>query len=413
LRIAASYSQKNHIRLSASPAGRRTLKLDYRLGLHSALTPGRFSLVTELKNESMYGSRKIIHIDMDSFYAAVERKYRPELRGKPIAVGGPPESRGVIATASYEARAFGVRSAMSSARAFKLCPELILIAPDFAKYKKESRAVRAILERFADKIEPLSLDEAYLDVTGSAHFGGSATLIAEEIRRVIREELGLTASAGVAPNKFLAKIASDVNKPDGIKVIRPGEIESFVKTLPIEKIWGVGKVTAKKMHSRGIHACADLARFSVTELTQMYGSWGVALYDFARGIDRRPVETDWERKSLSVEETYPQDIASLDEILACVDSLYEDWNERMVRSGESDRIRTIFVKLKYHDFKSSTHEEQADGFPQPIEFKRLLTELYAKRGEPVRLIGLGVRFESSGEKEHKTPQLKLPIDPAD
>lgn len=373
--------------------------------------PGRFSLVTDLRHESPYGSRKIIHIDMDCFYAAVERKYRPELRGKPIAVGGPPESRGVIATASYEARAFGVRSAMSSARAFKLCPELVLIAPDFAKYKKESRAVRAILERFTDKIEPLSLDEAYLDVTGNSHFGGSATLIAEEIRRMIREELGLTASAGVAPNKFLAKIASDINKPDGIKVIRPGEIESFVKTLPIEKIWGVGKVTAKKMHSRGIHTCADLARFSVTELTQTYGSWGVSLYDFARGIDRRPVETDWERKSLSVEETYPQDLASLDEILACVDSLYEDWNERMVRSGETDRIRTLFVKLKYHDFKNSTHEALSAGFPQPIEFKRLLSELHAKRDEPVRLIGLGVRFETSGEKASQTPQLKLPINP--
>jgi DNA polymerase-4 len=359
--------------------------------------------------------RKIIHIDMDCFYAAVERKYRPELVGKAIAVGGPPESRGVVATASYEARSFGVRSAMSTRMAIKLCPALILIPPDFAKYKKESRKVRAILERFTDRIEPLSLDEAYLDVTGAAHFEGSATRIAEEIRRLIRVELGLTASAGVAPNKFLAKVASDINKPDGIKVIRPNEVAAFVERLPIEKIWGVGKVTAAKMHRLGIRTCADLQRLTVSELTRHFRSWGVELYDFARGIDNRPVETEWERKSLSVEETYPEDIATLEGILAKVPALYDDWNERMARVDLAEKIRTIFVKLKFHDFKNSTHETTFSTYPQIEDFRALLREAHERRPEPVRLIGIGVRFETSApnsasKTSSSTPQLHFPLE---
>jgi len=345
---------------------------------------------------------------MDCFYAAVELRDRPELRGRPIAVGGQPESRGVIATASYEARAFGVRSAMASATAQRLCPGLIIIPPNFAKYKKESLRIREILSRFTSRIEPLALDEAYLDVTDSPHFGGSATRIAEEIRRLIRKETGLTASAGVAPNKFLAKIASDINKPDGLKVIRPEEVETFIKTLPVEKIWGVGKVTARKMHRLGLHTCADLQNLSITELTRHFGSLGVSLFDFARGIDHREVKVERERKSLSVEETFSHDLASLEECLSKLPELYEDWTSRMERAGVADKIRGIFVKLKFHDFKNTTHETTFRGYPRLEDFRPLLEEAYLRRGEPVRLIGIGVRLEATAPKsDSSTPQLKL------
>lgn len=355
--------------------------------------------------------RKIIHVDMDSFYASVEARDRPELRGKPIAVGGTPEGRGVIATSSYEARKFGVRSAMSSAKALRLCPELIIVRPDFAKYKRESRKVREILERFTSRIEPLSLDEAYLDVSDATHFGGSATLIAEEIRRLIHEELNLTASAGVAPNKFLAKIASDINKPNGIKVIRPQDVDAFMRTLPIEKIWGVGKVTATKMHRMGIKTCADLQKYSIPELTQRFGSWGVELHDFARGIDHREVKTERQRKSLSVEETYAQDLKTLPEILSKVPELYDDWNERMVRADVADKIRSVFIKLKFHDFQNTTHESASSAYPQIEDFRSLITEAFERRPDPVRLIGLGVRLEASVERSGSTPQLQFSLDP--
>ncbi len=259
-------------------------------------------------------SRKIIHIDMDCFYAAVEVKYQPRLKGKPVAVGGSPDGRGgVLTTANYEARQFGVKSAMTSNQALRLCPELILVPPDFSKYKAESAKVRMILERYTDLIEPLSLDEAYLDVTGPRLNDGSfqtvsATRIAQQIRNEIKTELQLTASAGVAPNKFLAKIASDLNKPDGIAVIRPEEVERFVETLPVEKIWGVGKVTAEKLKRKGLSTCGDLQKLSLKRLVDEFGSWGAQLYDYSRGIDHRVVKAERERKSLTVEETYNHDL---------------------------------------------------------------------------------------------------------
>jgi DNA polymerase-4 len=352
--------------------------------------------------------RKIIHVDMDAFYASVEVRDRPDLRGKPIAVGGSPDGRGVVATASYEARKFGVRSAMSSATALRLCPQLVFIRPDFSKYKAASKKVREIFERFTAHIQPLSLDEAYLDVTGSELFGGSATRIAEEIRRLIRVETGLTASAGVAPNKFLAKIASDINKPDGLKVVRPGEIAAFMLPLPIEKIWGVGKVTAAKMKSLGIYTCGDLQAFSISELTGLFGSWGPELYDFSRGIDQRPVRESRERKSLSVEETYARDLVTLEECLVKIPELYEDWNERMVRSGDSARIRGIVVKIKFDDFKNMTRERVFAGYPLEKDFRELLAEAYAIRQDPIRLIGIGTRLEStSDEDQSPVAQLKL------
>lgn len=358
--------------------------------------------------------RKIVHVDMDCFYAAVEVKHRPELKGKPLGIGGPPNSRSVLCTASYEARKFGVRSAMPSSQAVRLCPQLILIPPHFDLYRVESRKVREIFERFTDKIEPLSLDEAYLDVTDSPYFGGSATLIAREIRRLIEEELGLTASAGVAPNKFLAKIASDWNKPNGQFVIPPQNVQSFVKDLKVEKIFGVGKVTARRMHEKGLFTCGDIQKYSVFELSRWFGSRAQDLYDLSRGVDHRPVETSWERKSLSVEETYNNDLPNLEDVLKRVPGLYAEWLRRMNDKDYRERVRGIVVKLKFFDFKQTTHEEVIHHFPEEEDFLRLMKKAWLRRGEPVRLVGLGVRLSSgtgprTNEEKEPTPQLRFAI----
>lgn len=350
---------------------------------------------------------------MDCFYAAVEVKFRPELRGKPLGIGGPPNSRSVLCTASYEARKFGVRSAMPSSQAVRLCPQLILIPPHFDLYKAESRKVREIFQRFTNKIEPLSLDEAYLDVTDCTQFGGSATLIAQEIRRLIFVETKLTASAGVAPNKFLAKIASDWKKPNGQFVIRPQDVESFVKDLKVEKIFGVGKVTAKKLHEHGIFTCGDIQKYSIFELSKWFGSRAQELHDYARGLDNREVITEWERKSLTVEETYNKDLQTLQECLDQIPGLYEEFAKRMDRGDYSDNIKGMVVKLKFHDFKQTTHEEVIQTFPTKKDFERLLEKAWLRRSEPVRLVGLGVRLGSSSsgpkESEEETSQLKFAI----
>lgn len=356
--------------------------------------------------------KKIIHIDMDCFYAAVEVKYNPQLKGKALGIGGPPNSRSVLCTASYEARKFGVRAAMPSSQAVRLCPQLILIPPHFDLYKEESRKVREILERFTQKIEPLSLDEAYLDVTDCKQFNGSATLIAQEIRRLIFVELNLTASAGVAPNKFLAKIASDWKKPNGQFVVRPQDIDHFVKDLSVEKIFGVGKVTAQKMHELGLYTCGDIQKHSVSELYRWFGSRAQELYDFSRGVDCREVITEWSRKSLTVEETYNKDLQSLEECLAQVPILYADFYQRLIRGEYQDRIRGMVVKLKFFDFKSTTHEEVIREIPTELEFRRLLERAWLRRGAPVRLVGLGVRLGSQAKSfgsDENTPQLKFAI----
>jgi DNA polymerase IV len=344
---------------------------------------------------------------MDCFYAAVEVKRRPELKGKPLGVGGPPNTRSVLTTASYEARKFGVRSAMPSSQAVRLCPDLILVPPNFDLYKKESRAVRNILNRYTDRIQPLSLDEAFLDVTGSPACAGSATLIAEEIRSAIETELGLTASAGIAPNKFLAKIASDWNKPNGQFVIRPQDIDKFMPPLKIEKIHGVGKVTAKKMHALGIFTCGDLQKHPLFQLTKWFGSWAHDLRNYAFGIDNRPVETNAERKSLTVEETFEQDLLTLQECLGRIDGLFEDWEKRMNRSSLKDKIRGHVVKLKFHDFKTTTHERSSRDWPTPKVFKSLLEKAWERRGVPVRLIGIGARLESTESPAEESDQLSL------
>lgn len=346
--------------------------------------------------------RKIIHIDMDCFYAAVEVKNNPDLRGKPLGIGGPANSRSVLCTASYEARKFGVRSAMPSSQAVRLCPDLILIPPHFDEYKKESRAVREIFSRFTDQIEPLSLDEAYLDVTDCKTFGGSATLIAQEIRRLIYTELKLTASAGVAPNKFLAKIASDWKKPNGQFVITPEQVAAFVENLKVEKIFGVGKVTAQKMHGLGLYTCADIQKQSITFLEQNFGSRANELYNFARGIDHRQVQTESERKSLTVEQTYNKDLQTWQECADQIPGLYKDWLRRIEKTQDQDRIKSITIKLKFFDFKATTHEQSTREFPSEDDFRRLLENAWLRRAEPVRLIGLGVHFQSA-QTENSSP----------
>lgn len=355
-----------------------------------------------------YGGRKILHVDMDCFYAAVEVKKNPALKGKALGIGGPPDSRSVLCTASYEARKFKVRSAMPSSQAVRLCPHLILIPPDFESYKKESLAVREIFRRFTDKIEPLSLDEAYLDVTDSPHFQGSATLIAREIRALIEKELRLTASAGVAPNKFLAKVASDWNKPNGQFVIEPRHVEAFVKTLGVEKIHGVGKVTAKRMHELGLHTCADIQAQSLPQLKEWFGSRGEYLAQVARGFDERPVESHWERKSLTVEETFSTDITTVEGCLQALPSLYRDWEIRMNRGKYRDRIRGYVVKLKFFDFKGTTHEISARAWPSPKDFENLVRKAWERRNVPVRLLGLGVRLEGDEKDEAPAPE-KRPL----
>jgi len=343
---------------------------------------------------------------MDCFYAAVEMKHNPQLRGKPIAIGGPPDSRSVLCTASYEARKFNVRAAMPSATAVRLCPQLILVPPHFDLYRKESHAVQEIFHRYTQIVEPLSLDEAYLDVTDSSHCGGSATLIAKEIRATIEKECSLTASAGIAPNKFLAKVASDWNKPNGQFVIRPHEVEKFVRELKVEKIHGVGKVTAKKMHALGMRSCADIQNQSVEQLVEWFGSSGRYYANVARGIDERVVEPHSERRSLTVEETFHRDIFTLEECLGVIPHLYAEWEGRMSKGDYSERIRGYVVKVKFFDFKGTTHEVTASHWPSEIDFAELLKKAWNRRQKPVRLIGLGVRLVGSKEESVDEPSLQ-------
>lgn len=354
--------------------------------------------------------RKIIHVDMDCFYAAVEEKFNPSLKGKAVGIGGPPNTRSVLCTANYEARKFGVRAAMPSSRAVRLCPHLVLIPPHFDLYKEESRKVRKILERFTDKIEPLSLDEAYLDVSDSTHFSGSATLIAKEIRYQIFSELKLTASAGIAPNKFLAKVASDWKKPNGQFVIRPEEVLNFVTPLPVSKIFGVGKVTAEKMHQMGLNTCEDLQKLSLVELKQKFGlSRAQDFYHLCRGEDDREVDNSGERKSWTSEETFNKDVMTLAEAKIALREIYTDWRERFEGSASAadllPRIRGSVVKLKYTDFKSTTCEHAQRVFPEYKDFEALLEQAWARRESPIRLLGLGVRLGSS-ENENGTSPVK-------
>lgn len=345
---------------------------------------------------------------MDCFFAAVEVKHNPSLKGKAIAVGGSPEERGVISTASYEARKFGVRSALASSRALKLCPHLVLIPPHFDLYHEESEAIREIFFGYTSKVEPLSLDEAFLDVTNCERYNGSATLIAKEIRQKIFEKTGLTCSAGVAPNKFLAKIASDWNKPNGIKIIRPDEVSEFVRSLSIEKIFGVGKVTAQRMHELGYQTCEDLQKQSLQKLHQEFGNMADYFYEICRGQDDREVETEWIRKSLSVEWTYPKDLRDLNSCLEKIPELFEEFQKRwQLEQEEALEIRGLYVKIKFFDFKQTTLERSNLIVPTLENYQQMITEAFKRRDCPVRLLGIGVRLREKKE-EADDRQLRFP-----
>lgn len=352
------------------------------------------------------GSRpgKIIHCDCDCFFAAIEMRDDPALRGRPIAVGGDAARRGVIATCNYEARAYGVHSAMASATARKLCRDLLIIPGNMDKYREVSLQVRRIFFDYTQLVEPLSLDEAFLDVTDSSACKGSATLMAREIRRRVREEIGITISAGIAPNKFLAKIASDWNKPDGQFAITPAEVDAFMLTLPVRKIHGVGKVTAQKMQLLGIDTCADLQRYSLLELVELFGSFGERLHALCRGRDERRIETQHERKSISVEQTYASDLVSVEQCLAALPSLFVDLQERVTAQRQSFVIGKQFVKLKFNDFVSTT-VEQGCVEPDLDGFMELCRTGFARGGKPVRLLGLGLRARLPDNFR----QLELPL----
>ncbi|WCD79102.1 MULTISPECIES: DNA polymerase IV [Pseudomonas] len=347
--------------------------------------------------------RKIIHIDCDCFYAAIEMRDDPSLAGRPLAVGGSADRRGVIATCNYEARAYGVRSAMSSHHALKLCPDLLIVRPRFDAYREASREIHAILRDFTEIIEPLSLDEAYLDVSESPHFSGSATRIAQEIRKRVWQELRITVSAGVAPNKFLAKIASDWRKPNGLFVITPDQVDDFVAELPVSKLHGVGKVTADKLGRLGVINCVDLREWSRVALAREFGSFGERLYGLARGVDERAVQVDSRRQSLSVENTFDQDLPDLGACLERLPELYEELQRRLQRLDSSYKPGKPFVKLKFHDF-SQTTLEQAGAGRDLDSYKLLLGAAFARGDKPVRLIGVGVRLQ---DLQGVAEQLKL------
>ncbi|GGX69650.1 DNA polymerase IV [Saccharospirillum salsuginis] len=337
--------------------------------------------------------RKIIHIDCDCYYAALEMRDFPQLRDHPVAVGGR-GPRGVLSTCNYEARRYGVRSAMPTRRALSLCPSLIIQPSRFDVYRAVSRQIRDIFERYTDRIEPLSLDEAYLDVSESDFAQGSATLLARHLRAEIAREVGITVSAGVAPNKYLAKIASDWNKPDGLCVIPPGRIDEFVHQLPVDRLFGVGQKTAERLHALGYRNCGDLQAASMAELIERFGRFGPRLYQLARGIDDRPVKTERVRKSLSVEHTFDTDLAGLDDCREHLSRLFEELQRRLGKRVQP-AIHRVFLKMRFRDFNQTTVER---ALPLTLDsFNRLAGEAWRRQGEPVRLLGLGVRFVEGDE----------------
>ena len=330
----------------------------------------------------------------------------PSLVNLPIAIGGKSDRRGVIATCNYKARQFGVRSAMPTGQALKLCPDLVVIPGTMAKYREAAQQIRQIFYRYTDKVEPLSLDEAYLDVTDCTECQGSATLIAEEIRRVIAAEVGVTASAGIAPNKFLAKVASDLNKPDGQFVITPANVDSFVEKLEVKRIYGVGKVTNEKLRRLGIVTCGDLQQRSLVELVDKFGVFGKRLHDLSFGRDEREVNANSRRKSLSVEHTYSDD---LQDIVACKGKLADlliELRSRLRRIDSDYLVTKQFIKMKFNDFSATTVERQMVAGLPAESFDYLCDQAWERGGRPVRLLGIGVRFVDTREQQRAT-QLEL------
>jgi len=356
----------------------------------------KYYIITEQRankmNEDDKKIRKIIHVDMDAFYASVEQRDNPGLRGKPVIVGGPPNSRGVVATCSYEARKYGIHSAMPSSTAYRLCPQAIFIRPRFDVYEKISGQIREIFHEYTDLVEPLSLDEAFLDVTENKKGIPLATEVARELLKKIYQKTGLTASAGVSFNKFLAKVASEVNKPHGLTVITPKKAAQFIDLLPIGKFYGVGKVTEKKMHSLGIKTGADLRKVPEEELIEHFGKVGQFYYQIVRGIDNREVTPHYTRKSISQEITLDKDIndrRQMEHILENMARSLEEYLEEKHIKG-----RTITLKVKYYNFKSIT---RSITIPEPVNNAAMITK-YAEvlldktdAGKiKVRLLGIGL-----------------------
>ncbi len=343
---------------------------------------------------------KIIHIDMDAFYASVEQRDNPEYKGKPLIVGGPPEGRGgVVATASYEARKFGIHSAMPSKKAVQLCPQAIFIRPRFEAYKAVSQKIREIFHRYTDLVEPLSLDEAYLDVTADKQGIGSALDIAAQIKRAIKDELNLTSSAGVSINKFVAKIASEIQKPDGLTFIGPSKIESFMENLRVEKFFGVGKVTAAKMKGMDIHTGRDLKKCSRDELVKWFGKNGHFYYGIVRGIDERRVEPNRETKSPSAEDTFSYDLNSVEEMNTALEKIAIAVEKRL--QHYELKGRTVTLKIKYNDFKIITRSRS---FPLPVNDRETIASVAKELlkgtspdAKPIRL--LGINLSNFGEAD--------------
>ena len=356
---------------------------------------------------------------MDAFYASVEQRDEPSLRGQPVAVGGPAASRGVVAASSYEARKFGVRSAMPMAHAVRLCPHLVIIRPEFKKYRAVSTQVFAIFREVTPLVEPLSLDEAYLDVTDNEWGEPLGRTVAERLKARIREATGLTASAGVAPNKFLAKIASGWQKPDGLTVIAPARVERFLRELPIDALWGVGPVTATRLRAHGINKLVDVRAVAVDDLRAVVGSLAPWLQQLAQGVDDRPVEPNREAKSASSENTFNRDLTELDEIRSAVDEMARDVARWLVRKMR--RARTVTLKVRYQDFttitRSVTVAPPTDDASVVASRAVALLDRTEAGARPVRLLGVGVHNLSSLDEEAPSPPPsrvpRLPFDEGD
>jgi DNA polymerase-4 len=341
----------------------------------------------------MQPTRKIIHIDMDAFYASVEQRDRAELRGQPVIVGGDPKSRGVVAACSYEAREFGIHSAMASSTAYRLCPDAVFIRPRFDVYRAVSSDIRKIFCEYTDLVEPLSLDEAFLDVTENYMNMASATLIAREIKQKIFNRTGnLTASAGVSFNKFIAKVASDMNKPDGITVITPEMADEFIDELPIRKFFGVGKVTEEKMLNVGIKTGADLKKYKKEQLVQLFGKSGGYFYNIAHGMDDRPVEPNRIRKSIGKETTLVEDIDDTNQMVEILENIADRLEHSLIK--REAKGRTITLKLKYFDFQSITRSITIDGPADSasviMEHVRPLLSKTEAGKKKVRLLGISI-----------------------
>lgn len=337
--------------------------------------------------------RKIIHIDMDCFYAAIEERENPALRGKPVAVGGNGR-RGVLCTANYEARKFGCRSAMPVFKALEACPHLIVLPVRFDLYRHESARIRAIFAGFTELIEPISLDEAYLDVS---HWQSSGAAVAREIRAQIREETGLTASAGIGSNKLIAKIASAWNKPDGQFEVSDADLPAFMAALPVGRLWGVGHKMREKLAVLGVTNCAELQAIDRIELMRRFGKWGLELWELCRGIDPRPVEPERPRKSLSSETTFAENILTLPGLLPPLRGLLDGLAEDLAKEHADRVIRSLVVKLKFADFERTT-AERAGHLLDAAVFEQLLAEAWRRgNNRPVRLLGAGVRLADPGE----------------